>query len=371
MAKSEDERYMRLALELAEKARGMTNPNPMVGAVVVGDGEILGKGYHPKPGLPHAEPYALDEAGERSRGATLYVTLEPCCIQGRTPPCSKRVIESGVAKVVVAMIDPDKRVSGKGIDQLKKAGIEVEVGLLETDARKLNEAYIHWQQTGLPFVILKIASTLDGKIATSSGESQWITGEESRRFGHELRNRVDAVVVGIDTVLADDPKLTVRLPQGETIKNPRRIILDSRARLPLDANLVGDGEAETIVVATDLAPSEKVEALRRAGLQVIIIAADREDRVDLNPALKELGKREILSLLVEGGAKINGSFLKSDKYNKIYYFLAPMIIGADGLGSVNGLGVKELSEAKKLIVEDIKRMGSDILIEARKEKMVE
>jgi len=364
MAKPEDEGYMRLALELAERARGMTSPNPMVGAVVVRDGEIVGKGYHPKAGLPHAESYALDEAGERSRGATLYVALEPCCHWGRTPPCTVRLIKAGVARVVAAMIDPDRRVSGKGVVELKNAGLEVEVGILEREAKKLNEAYVHWHKTGLPFIILKIASTLDGKIATAAGESKWLTSEESRSLVHSLRSQVDAVLVGIGTVLADDPKLTARISRGEESRTPKRVILDTNARLPLSANLVEDGQAETIAVVSDLAPGSRIEALRRSGLEVIVIPAGQDGRVDLGEALKELGRREILSLLVEGGAKINSSFLKADRYNKIYWFLSPAIMGGDGLSAVDAVGTRRLKELKRLVIEDVKRVGPDILVES-------
>ena len=316
-----DEIFMREALRIAENARGRTSPNPLVGAVVVKDGKIIAEGWHRQAGTPHAEVHALNMAGELASGATLYVTLEPCSHFGRTPPCAEKIIESEIKKVVAAMEDPNPKVAGRGFGMLKSAKIEVEVGILEAEARKLNEVFIKWIKTGFPFVTMKFASSLDGKIATFSGESQWISCFESRKFVHRLRDINDAILVGIGTVLADNPSLTTRLVEG---KNPVRIIVDSKARTPLDSKIVTDKSARTIIAVTENAPREKIFSLKNLGAEIIFAG---KERIDLKILLKKLGEMEITSILVEGGGKIHFSMLESGLVDKIFAFIAPKIIG--------------------------------------------
>lgn len=353
-----DERFMRAAIKLAGKGLGKTSPNPAVGAVIVKDGRIIAKGYHKKAGLPHAEIEALRSAPEGSaKGATLYVTLEPCCHFGRTPPCTDAIINSGIKRVVIGMKDPNPLVSGKGIGILKRKGIEVASGILEADCINLNRPYIKYIQTKLPFVTLKLASTLDGKIATSTGESKWITGEAARRHVHKMRSAVDAIMAGSGTIIKDDPELTVRLAKG---KNPRRVILDSSFSVPLTSK-VFKGEAP-IVFTTKAASAEKIEKACGLGAEVIILPKIK-DGVDIKKALQELGKREITSVLVEGGGRLAASLLKNGMADKLALFLAPMLIGAEGLPSIGGLGVKALNKAIRLKSISSKMIGSDILIE--------
>lgn len=357
------EHYMRLALELAARARGRTAPNPLVGAVVVKDGKIIGQGYHQKAGTPHAEVHALREAGTKARGSTMYVTLEPCSHYGRTPPCSKAVIEAGLAEVYVAMQDPNPKVAGRGIQQLRAAGIKVEVGLLSEEARRLNEIFIKYITTKRPFVLLKTAMTLDGKIAARTGHARWITGPEARNTVHQIRDEYDAILVGVNTVIADDPELTCRLPGGEG-HDPVRLILDSRARMPLNARaLQFDSPAPTIIVTTDLAPEENLTGLKAAGAEVITVPC-LGGRVDLPELLAELGRREISSLLVEGGAEVSAAFLSGALVDKVLWFIAPKIVGGrDAPGPVGGIGRERMDEA--LVLRDITwgQAGSDIYVE--------
>ena len=297
-----DARYMKLALGLAAKGAGWVSPNPMVGAVVVREGRIAGRGWHRAYGRPHAEVEALRQAGATARGADLYVTLEPCNHQGRTPPCTRAVLDAGVRRVVMATRDPNPRVNGGGAEFLQERGLEVEIGLLAAAARRLNEAWFKWVATGLPFVIAKAAASLDGKIATATGESQWLTGEKARAFGHRLRHEVDAILVGAGTALADDPQLTVRLPAGtgnqETRKtakpgkDPIRIVLDSRLRLPLEARMLHlDSPAPTWVACTPAAPPARVKAIQDLGAEVLILPGATNGMVALPPLLAELGRR--------------------------------------------------------------------------------
>jgi len=353
-----DENFMREALRIARNAEGRTSPNPLVGAVVVKDGKIIAEGWHRQAGTPHAEIHALNMAGELAKGATLYVTLEPCSHFGRTPPCVNRIIESGIKKVVAAMKDPNPKVAGRGFEILKNAGVEVEVGILEAEARRLNEVFLKFITEKLPFVTLKFASSLDGKIATYSGESQWISCEESRKFVHHLRDINDAILVGIGTVLADNPSLTTRLVEG---KNPVRVIVDSNARTPLDSKVVADKSARTIIAVTKNAPSEKISALKACGVEILICG--EEKRVDLKILLEKLAEREITSILVEGGGQIHFSMLKSGLVDKIYAFIAPKIIGGkNSLTSVEGIGFEKLSEAITLKNFTSERIGEDFLL---------
>ena len=353
---------MRMALGLAKRAKGRTSPNPMVGAVVVKNGRIISSGFHRRAGEPHAEAIALSKAGPAARGATLYVTLEPCShMNKRTPPCSPLVVQSGVKRVVVAMIDPNPRVSGGGVKALRKAGIDVVTGVLEQEALKLNEAFVKYITTGLPFVTLKIAQTLDGKIATASGESRWITGEKARAEGHRLRDTNDAILVGINTVLKDDPSLTARIPKG---RDPVRVILDSTVRIPLTAKVLTQKSASKTIVATlATAPATKIRKLRDAGADVLLVKS-AQGRVDLRDLMRKLGKREIMSVLVEGGAEVHASAIKAGIADKVVLFIAPMLMtGADSLCSIGGISPTRLDKAVRLKDVTSRFAGNDLMVE--------
>lgn len=357
-----DRHYMSLALKEAARALGRTSPNPMVGAVVVKEGKIVSTGYHLRAGTPHAEAHALNEAGDRARGATLYVTLEPCCHHGRTGPCTEAVIKAGVTRVVVGMTDPNPLVSGKGIEQLREAGVEVVTGVLEEESRRLNEVFIKYITTRQPFVVAKAALSLDGKIATTSGKSKWITGPEARDYGHQLRDRYDAIMAGIGTVLSDDPSLTSR-PHGRRGRDPVRIILDSCARTPLQARvLTQNSMAATIIAVSTAAPQDKIDELRRAGAETLVV--NEGNRVDLVKLMKELARREITSILIEGGAGVHGSAFAAGIVDKVAWFIAPKIIGGrDAPGPVGGAGVDDPSEAPELEHVEIRHLGQDLCLE--------
>jgi diaminohydroxyphosphoribosylaminopyrimidine deaminase / 5-amino-6-(5-phosphoribosylamino)uracil reductase len=356
----QDIEYMRRALNLARQAIGRTSPNPMVGAVIVKDGLIIGEGYHHKAGMPHAEVHALDAAGEQARGATLYVTLEPCSHYGRTGPCAEAVIRAGIKKVVVAMTDPNPQVAGRGLTLLRAAGIEIVEGVLAAEAAKLNEIFIKWISTGMPFGLMKTAMTMDGKIATRTGQSKWITGEISRERVHLLRDNYDAIMVGIGTMLADDPQLTTRLSQGG--KNPLRVIVDSFARTPLSAKVLTDGQAPTIIAVTCDAPEYNVLALREIGAEVLIMPRSVTG-VDLRELFGHLAKRDITSVLIEGGAAINAAALAANIVDKIQAFVAPKIIGGNGApGPIGGMGPEQIDAAVKLEEMTAVPSGEDILI---------
>ena len=356
----DDEQWMRRALRLAEKGKGRTSPNPMVGAVLVKDGKTVGEGYHAKAGEPHAEIVALGKAGGEAKGATLYLNLEPCTHYGKTPPCAPAVIEAGVERVVVGMEDPNPLVKGTGLHSLKQAGLDVKVGILEKECRRLNEAFCKYILHQEPFVILKVAATLDGKLATRNGESKWITGEDSRRFVHRLRDQVDGVLVGIETVLKDNPMLTARIRGG---RDPYRIILDSRLRISENAKVIELDPSKAIIATTGMAPREKIESLEKRGIRILIIES-KLGKVDLKSCLLKLGEMGVMSLLVEGGSQINGSFLDEGLIDKIFLFFSPKLIG-DPLapGIFGGEGVTRLKET--LSVEDlkVKKMGEDVLFE--------
>lgn len=360
-----DRRYMTLALRLAAKGQGRTSPNPMVGAVVVAGNRIVGQGYHRRAGGPHAEIIALQVAGPRAKQATLYVTLEPCChTEKRTPPCVPVLIAAGLKRVVVAMPDPNPHVGGRGIRALRKAGIEVAVGCRRDEAERLNEAYRHWVRTGLPFVTLKAAMTLDGKIATAGGESQWITGEPARRYTHQLRSRMDAILVGAGTVRRDDPRLTVRLERGavaaKSAHQPLRVILDSRLRIPLEAKVLGIG---TTVATTDRAPAGKIRQAQAKGAQILVLPA-RNGRVSLHACLAELGKQGITSVLIEGGSEVNASAVRAGLVNRVALFIAPTLLGGqDAKGLIGGLAPKRLAQALPLDDIRIQPLGRDLLLE--------
>ena len=355
-----DEDYMRQALALARNGEGRTSPNPLVGAVIVRDGHVIAAGWHRQAGTPHAEIHALRMAGELAQGATLYVTLEPCAHYGRTGPCARAVAEAGIRRVVIGMGDPNPLVAGKGIKILQEAGIEVKCGVLEAECRALNEVFLHWIPYKQPFVVLKTAMTLDGKIATASGESQWISSPESRRYVHELRDRYDGILVGIGTVLHDDPSLTTRLPDREG-KNPIRIVVDSMARTPLDAKLLIDGRAPTIIAVTAQAPTERVHALESAGATIITAGDGRH--VDLRKLLQELGQKDICSILVEGGGSVAFSLLQGGLIDKVLAFVAPKLLGGrEALTPVEGEGFTHLREAVTLRDFHAEPVGPDILL---------
>ena len=355
-----DEQMMARAISLARNGLGRTSPNPLVGAVIVRDGRIVAEGWHRKAGTPHAEIHALNMAGELARGATVYVSLEPCAHYGRTGPCAKALVEAGVSRVVVAMMDPNPKVAGKGIAILQEAGIQVTTGVLEQEARQLNEVFLKWMTTGLPFVALKTAMTLDGKIATAAGQSQWITNEASRYETHRLRDIYDGILVGINTALADNPSLTTRLKEYQG-RNPVRIVVDSRARLPLTAKLVTDGAARTIVAVTEQAPAERVEALRSAGVEIIV--AGSSNHVDMQSLMEQLGAMKISSVLVEGGGSVNFSLLQAGLVDRVYAFIAPKLVGGRAaLTPVEGEGFQELDRAVELENSQLRQLGSDVLL---------
>jgi diaminohydroxyphosphoribosylaminopyrimidine deaminase/5-amino-6-(5-phosphoribosylamino)uracil reductase len=350
---------------LAEKGRGKTSPNPMVGAVLVKRGKVVGQGYHARAGEPHAEIVAIKNAAEKAKGATLYLNLEPCTHYGKTPPCVPAVIEAGVRKVVVGIEDPNPLVKGRGVVLLKQAGVDVKIGILERECYRLNEAFCKYIVKHEPFIILKVAATLDGKLATREGESQWITGETSRRFVHRLRDQVDGVVVGIGTVLKDDPMLTARIRGG---RDPYRIVFDSRLRIPENSKLIDRSPSKTIVATTEMASRDKIERLQKKGVR-IIISDSKSGKVDLKSSLIELGEMGMMSLLVEGGGQINGSFLDQGLIDKIFLFLSPKLIG-DPLapGIFSGVGFASLKETISIKDLKVRRIGEDILLEGYPEK---
>ena len=359
----DEQKYMKLAIDLAKKARGKTSPNPMVGAVIVKDDTVVGKGFHRKAGEHHAEIEALNDAGDSARGADLYVNLEPCNHFGRTPPCTHSIVEGGITRVFIGMEDPNEIVAGGGIRYLNDNGIYVKTGILEEQCEKLNEIYAKYITQKRPFVILKSATSLDGKIATHTGDTKWITNEKSRRYLHRLRDQVDGILVGIGTILADDPQLTTRLHRRKG-KDPHRVIVDSELRIPLHVKVLQQKSyAKTIVATTEAAQREKIRDLERLGAQVLVMDSE-DNRVDLKKLVLELGKLEITSLLIEGGAEVNASSLESRIVDKILFFYAPKIIGGVGaLSVVGGEGAKSLSDAVLLEKMNIKRFENDILVE--------
>ncbi|XEC96342.1 bifunctional diaminohydroxyphosphoribosylaminopyrimidine deaminase/5-amino-6-(5-phosphoribosylamino)uracil reductase RibD [Paenibacillus tarimensis] len=357
-----DEYFMKLALDLAATAKGKTSPNPVVGAILVKDGQIVGLGVHRKSGEPHAEVHAFGMAGEHAKGATLYVTLEPCAHYGKTPPCAEQVRISGVKRVVAAMQDPNPEVAGRGFQLLKEQGIEVEVGVLESEARLLNERFVLNMVKRRPFIISKTAITLDGKIAAHTGHSQWITGEKARDEVHQLRSEVDGILVGINTILADNPRLTARLPGNE--KHPVRIVLDSKLRMPLNANVTDCSEARTWVVTRENADPDKVSLLRQKGLEILFVPEGREG-FDLRALVDMLYRKGITDLLVEGGGEINGSFLRAGLIDKWLIYMAAKILGGrNSISPYSGADVDKMDEALNIHIHSIRQVGEDICITA-------
>lgn len=359
--------FMQRALNLAELARGKTSPNPIVGAVIVRDSAVIGEGYHEKAGSDHAELAAIKSAGGDVRGATVYVTLEPCCHTGRTGPCTEALIQAGVSKVFVAALDPSGKVNGKGLQILRQAGIEVEVldGLVAARARVQNEAFRKHAVTGLPFVTFKSAMSLDGKIATATGDSKWISGEESRALVHSLRGEVDAIAVGSGTVRADDPLLTCRLPGDWS--QPLRVIFDSRAALPPDSQLVKTApEFPTLVFVGAEAESARIKDLEKAGVRVVA-ASGQDGQVDVGKALRHLGslERPVLSLLLEGGPTLAASFVEAGIVDKVMFYIAPKLIGGGAARTpVEGHGARMVADAMRLYRWTHTSVGEDILVTA-------
>ncbi len=351
------------ALELARRGEGRTRPNPPVGAVVVRDGAIVGEGFHPRAGEPHAEVFALREAGEAARGADLYVTLEPCCHHGRTGPCTEAVLAAGIARVFVGVLDPNPKVSGGGVAILRSAGVAVEAPVLETECRRLIAPFAKHITTGAPYVILKSAMTLDGRIASGAGDSRWISSEASRAHVHRLRDTVDAIMVGIGTVLQDDPRLTTRLPEGG--RDADRIVVDARLQIPEDAALLDlHSSAATVIATTSHAPAEKIERLRRRGVQVLEFPIAKAGGVDLCALMQRLGALGYQSVLLEGGARLNGAALREGIVDRVQIFIAPLLLGGDdGPSLAAGTGMPTIAEAKRLKDVRVTRFGDDTLIE--------
>jgi len=360
-----DDHWMRRALALAELGRGAVEPNPLVGAVVVHAGVEVGEGWHQRFGEAHAEVHALAAAGAAVRGATLYVTLEPCCHHGKTPPCTDALLRAGIRRVVAAMLDPFPAVAGQGAARSREAGVAVETGLCEVEARQLNAPYLHLLATGRPWVHAKWAMTLDGKIATRSGDSRWISNEESRRRVHLLRGRMDAIIAGIGTVLADDPQLTARPPGPRTAT---RVILDSQGRTPLSCQLIATSRQVPTILVTASAPSDRRQPLQAAGCEVLTLAAG-DGRVDLPTLLTEMGRRRWTNVLVEGGSGVLGSFLDAGAIDEVHVFIAPRLAGgADALTPVGGHGIERIADALRLEKWSIEQLAGDCYIHGWREE---
>lgn len=364
------EKYMNIAIELAEKARGNTSPNPLVGAILVKNDEIIGKGYHKKRGFNHAEVEALYSCNVSPKGTTMYVTLEPCCFYGHTPPCTQTILKSGITKVIVGMIDPNPNVNGKGIRELEKGGVEVEVGFLQDEISKQNEIYIKHITKKIPFIALKMAISIDGKMCTKTKDSKWITSDISRKYVHGIRSQFDSILTGVGTVLADDPLLTARY--GNNKKNPIRIVVDSGLKLPLDSKLLKTtNEAKLIIATTKYYDKKKAKEINELGAEILIVDKhenrniELKNKVNLNRLLKILGEKEITSVLIETGPTLSTSFIKQDLVDKFHIFIAPMIIGGyNAFQTIGDLEIVRIVDTKKLNFSKVERIGDDVLIEA-------
>ena len=354
---------METALALAAKGMGTASPNPMVGAVVVNNGQIVGKGYHHKAGGPHAEVYAIDEAGAAAKGGTLYITLEPCNHTGRTPPCTQKILSAGICRVVTAMADPNPHVTGGGHAFLQNQGVVIETGVCEMQARKLNESFIKWIQTRRPFVLAKCASTLDGRIATRTGDAKWVTSDASRRYVHELRQWADAILVGIGTVTADDPQLTTRLASGEG-RDPIRVILDTHCRIPPNAQVLRvSSDSDTILVVGEKVPVHRLKAVEGPRVRILKVS-EQQGRIDWNPLMEELGRMPITSVLIEGGSRVLSSAFKADVVDKVMFFYAPKILGGDdGFPICRGEGPALMREAMRVNNISVRRFDDDVMVE--------
>ena len=358
MYSGEDRKFMEQALQLAARASGRTSPNPLVGCVIVKDGRVVGEGFHQKAGTPHAEVHALAAAGEKARESTVYVNLEPCSHFGRTPPCADALIRAGVKRVVVAMVDPNPLVSGRGINRLRAAGIQVDVGLLSEEARILNEVFVKSIQTGFPFVVYKAAMTLDGKLATNTGDSRWVSSEKSREYAHYLRNRYDVIMVGSETVLKDDPALTCRIPGG---RDPVRLIVDGQLRIPENARVLSSSESAPCILATTMAaPQDKIKQLKnRQGLEIWQYETSRY--VPLPQLFKDLVWRGWTSVLLEGGGGLAGVLMKEKLIDKIEFFLAPKFVG-NGPSPLSGLPIQRMAEAVPVDIRDVSLETGDLRV---------
>lgn len=353
--------YMNLAISLARSTLGQTSPNPSVGAILVKDGRLVGTGVHLEAGTPHAEVHAIRSAGSSAKGAIMYVTLEPCSHHGKTPPCADLIIDSGIEKVFVATTDPNPLVAGKGIAKLKNAGIDVEVGLCREDALQLNEKFFHFIQTNTPFVTIKAGISLDGKIATISGDSKWITSPESRQDVHQLRHEHDGILVGINTVLHDNPLLTTRRPRGG--KNPIRIVLDTKLKMPISANVVQDRSAKTIIFTGNEIDLERKKELETLGVTVL---TQDNPRIKVKEVLRTLGKLKIMSVLVEGGSEVHASFIEESAFQQIIAYIAPKIIGGkDAIPFVGGIGPDLVKFGPQLHFTTVVHVGPDLKIIAK------
>ena len=358
-----DEIYMNLAIDLARSAAGQTSPNPPVGAVVVKDGEIAGVGAHLKAGGPHAEVHALNMAGEQAKGATIYVTLEPCSHYGKTPPCADLIIKSGIKRCVIAVQDANGVVAGKGIQKLKDAGIEVKVGVLQEAALEVNGPFFHYAKTGMPFVTLKTAASLDGKTATHTGASKWITGPEARNDVHRDRAFHDAILVGVNTVIQDNPSLTTRLPEGG--RNPLRVILDTKLHTPIDSVITADGATETWIFVGKEVEAEKIAAFM-SERPLVTIHQMGESEISIESVLRKLGEQGIMTLYVEGGAAVHASFLESRLFNQVILYFAPKLIGGREAPTVfAGRGFASIEESMDLVIDSYEKVGQDLKIVAK------
>lgn len=350
--------YMQLALEIAKKGIGHTSPNPMVGCIVVKNGMIVAEGFHEEYGSLHAERRALESCAEDLTGADLYVTLEPCCHHGKTPPCTDIIIERGIGRVIVGTLDPNPVVAGKGVQILRDHGIEVETGILEKECLELNEVFMHYIEKKKPYIAMKYAMTMDGKIATFTGDSKWVTGEESRRHVHQLRKRYSSIMVGIGTILVDDPMLNCRIEEGV---DPVRVICDSNLRIPMESRIVKTAENIPTIVAYAVGDEKKQEKLKTAGVELICV--DAGGRVDFPALVKELGQRGIDSILIEGGGTFHGTVLKSGLVDRIYCYIAPKLIGGkEAKSPVEGSGFSIMDEALAIHDTEIMKLGKDICI---------
>ena len=357
-----DNEYMKIALKLAARGRGFASPNPMVGAVIVKKGRIIGQGYHQCCGENHAEVNAIENATESVEGATIYVTLEPCCHHGKTPPCADLIIRRRLERVVIGATDSNPLVSCRGISRLQAAGIQTTVGILEKECRDLNEVFFHYMETGMPFVTVKYAQTLDGRIATSTGNSQWISSPASLTFAHRLRAEHDAILVGIGTIVKDNPSLTVRRVKG---RNPLRIVVDSDLAVSLSANIMQDlPSIPTLIATTRKASDKKFIALKKAGAGLVTIASNKRGHVDLKKLFRILAQRQVSSVLIEGGAQIVTSAMKENLVNRLVTVIAPKIIGK-GIEAVGDLNIRNLQDAKLLSVRKIMKKGADIIVDGR------
>ncbi|KUO52552.1 MAG: bifunctional diaminohydroxyphosphoribosylaminopyrimidine deaminase/5-amino-6-(5-phosphoribosylamino)uracil reductase [Desulfitibacter sp. BRH_c19] len=355
---------MERALKLAAKGKGFVSPNPMVGAVLVNNDQIVGEGFHQKAGGPHAEVHCLQSAGELARNGTLYVNLEPCSHHGRTPPCTEAILRSGISKVVIAMHDPNPLVSGRGIKQLQGNGLEIVTGVLEDEAKILNEVFIKYITSKKPFVAIKVAGSLDGKIATKAGDSKWITGPVAREYVHQLRNEYDSILVGINTVLTDNPSLNCRLECAKT--DPIRIVLDSSLKIPLDSKIIDSSSSAHLIVFTLADDQEKISFLEEKGVEVI--RQTGETKLSINFVMSKLAEKEISSVLVEGGSETIWSFFQEGFVDKYYMFIAPKIIGGrEAVSIVGGEGIETMDTVIKMKWKECRFLGNDLLVTCYRE----